>query len=123
MNWTEDKSYKRNLEIDHTFIRYIIKTKYISIGETIRVVKHPDSDVNLIYSRLVGMNEEYMFKKDIISKYVSKIHNILNFLIDKKEVFNGENSIISSRFVKNKLVIETCFISYAREQKLNKLLS
>jgi len=126
-SWIEDKSEKRlSFEIDYTFYRYFIKTPFIVIGERIRIVKHPECETSLIYSRLVGMNEKYMFRDTFMCNYITFIYKKLDDIFSKKEVLNGEDSIISSKFINNKSInkiANTHFISYIRDNKLEELFS
>lgn len=124
--WIEDKSVKRNFEIDHTIYRYFIKTPFIVIGERIRLVKYREFETSLVYSRVVGMNEKYMFKDTFLCNYITLIYKLLDNIFSTNEVLNDENLIISSRFIKNKIIREICedkFIAYKRDNKINQLLS
>ena len=119
MRWIEDTtSDKRNFEIDYTFHRFFIKTTFISIVERIRIVKYPGSGIVLIYNRFTAMADKHIENHMYGYSFINKI---ISYTID----IHGEDSIIESKYMKIKQIeniVKKHFISYIRDEKLNKIL-
>jgi hypothetical protein len=112
--------------MDYIFSRKIISFFSISIGESIRVVDYPypTNQLTLVYDRMVGINDKYMWQSDILSKIIILMYRIIGMLITKQEIVLTEYEIINSKYMKYKFIEEIAskhFTSYIRDKKLSEL--
>lgn len=129
--WKENFSEKRDdFEIDYIFNRKIFYFFGISIGERIRVVEYrytssqSETQLILIYDRMVGVNDKYMWKLDTLSRFIMGIHRIISKIFTKQEEINSEYEIINSKYMKYEFVENIAskhFTSYIRDKKLSEL--
>ncbi len=126
--WKENFSEKRDdFEIDYIFNSKIFSFFGISIGERIRVVEYrypSKNELILVYSRMVGVNDKYMWKFDTLSRFIMSIHKILSKILAKEERIYTEIEIENSKYMKYKFIEEIAskhFTSYIRDKKLSEL--
>lgn len=128
--WKEKFLEERDtFEIDYIFSRKIVSFLGISIGERIRVVEYRYTSLSpnqliLVYDRMVGVNDKYMWKLDSLSRFIMNIYRIISKIVKKEERIYSEIEIINSKYMKYKFIENIAskhFTSYIRDKKLSEL--
>jgi hypothetical protein len=125
--WKENFSEERNdFGMDYIFSRKIISFFSISIGERIRVVNYPypTNQLTLVYDRMVGVNDKYMWQSDILSKIIILMYRIIGVIVTKQEIVLTEYEITNSKYMKYKFIESIAskhFTSYIRDKRLSEL--